>query len=100
MSVSFWVEIKAPTKQMKRAVQTAQTVRPVQTAQTEQTVRTTQTIKSTLFKQSKRSGLTMLKQIMEVIELETDRLWIYPGYDAGRRKRDHGPGNICTQGTL
>lgn len=42
----------------------------------------------------------MLKQIMEVIELETDRLWIYPGYDAGRRKRDPGPGNICTQGTL
>jgi len=38
--------------------------------------------------------------MMEVVELEPYRLWIFPGNDAGKRKRDTGPGHIGTQGTL
>ena len=44
--------------------------------------------------------MSNFKLIMEVAELESYRLWIYPGNDAGKRKRDSCPGHICIQGTL
>jgi hypothetical protein len=51
-------------------------------------------------KTAMKTVITTLKRIMEVVKLGSDRLWIYPDDDAGKRKRDPRTGHVGTQGTL